>query len=250
MIRTRFNHAIALAALALTARGGAVAAQQLPPAAEVVEKYMQVTGGHALARFSGRHTITEMSMPAMGMTMTIEVWSARPNRMFSKTEMNGMSITSGFDGTTAWFSSPATGARILDGPEFKQVFDNSSFEGNVDFAKVYPTMETVGERTMEGHACWNVRMVSVSGTEVRQCFDKESGLLVGSTIDRQQTAMGEVTAEVVINEYGTFDGMRIPTRMTTTAAGQQIVTTVKSVSHAPIPDSLFVLPAEVRALRH
>ena len=249
MNRTRYGRAPGLAALAVIAQTAAASAQQLPPATEVVEKYMQVTGGHALARFSGRHMTVEMSMPAMGFTMTVEVWTARPNRMFSKTDMNGMTITSGYDGTTAWMSSPMTGAQIVSGPELKQILDNADFDGNYDFAKTYPTMETVGERTVDGHACWNVRMVSVSGTEVHQCFDKESGLLVGSTVDKQATAMGEVTAEVVINEYGTFDGIRIPTRMTTTAAGQQIVTTIKSMSHEPVADSLFVLPAEIRAQR-
>ena len=33
-------------------------------------------------------------------------------------------------------------------------------------------------------------------------------------------------------------------------AGQQLVTTVKSVSHAAIADSVFALPAEVKALQH
>jgi hypothetical protein len=250
MIRTRYGRSLGLAALALAVQAGTAAAQQLPPASQVVEKYVQAIGGHSTAEhFSTRHVTAEMSMPAMGMTMSMESWTARPNRSFSKMEMSGMSITSGFDGTTAWVNSPMSGPKILDGDEFKQAIDNANFDNNVDFAKVFPTMETVGERTVDGHACWNVRMVSANGTEVQNCFDKESGLLVGS-IAHQHTQMGEMTADIVMSDYKDFDGLKLPTRMTMTMGPQQVVTTIKSVSHAPVADSIFALPPEIKALQH
>jgi len=179
----------------------------------------------------------------------MESWTARPNRAFRKIEMSGMAMTSGYDGTTAWVNSPMTGPKILAGPELESALDNANFDNNVDFAKVFPTMETVGERTVNGSACWNVRMVSASGTEVHSCFDKASGLLVGS-IAKQQTDAGEVTTDVVMAEYRDFDGLKMPTRVTVNMRQQQIVTTVKSVSHAPVADSIFALPPEIKALQH
>jgi len=251
MTRTRFGRALGLSALALAVHAGPAAAQQLPPAAEVVEKYVQAIGVHDLAaRFQTRHVQAEMSMPAMGMTMTMESWSARPNRAFSKIDMAGMmTVTSGYDGTVAWVNSPMSGPKILDGPEFKTALDNANFDNNVDFAKVFPTMETVGERTVDGKACWNVRMVSANGTEVQNCFDKQSGLLIGS-IAKQHTQMGEVTADVVMSDYRDFDGLKLPTRTVVQMGPQQMVTTIKSVTHEPIADSVFALPPEIRALRH
>jgi hypothetical protein len=249
MIRTRFGRSLGLATLALAVQAGAAAAQQLPPASQVVETYVQAIGGRAAAeRFSARHVTAEMSMPAMGMTMTMESWIARPNRSFSRMVMSGMAITSGFDGTTAWVNSPMSGPKILDGDEFKQALDNANFDNNVDFAKVFPTMETVGERTVNGQPCWNVKMVTANGTEVHNCFDKTSGLLVGS-ISSPHTQMGKVTADIVMSDYRDFDGLKLPTRMTMTMGPQQVVTTIKTVSHAPIADSVFALPAEIRALR-
>jgi hypothetical protein len=249
MIRTRFARTLGLAALALAATAGAAAAQQFPPAAQVVQKYLQAIGGPAAAaRFSSRHVTAEMSMPSQGMTMTLETWTARPNRMLAKVGMGGMTMASGYDGTTAWATSPMSGPKILEGPELKSALDNANFDNNVDFAKVFPTMETIGERTVDGHACWNVRMVSANGMEVQNCFDKESGLLVGS-IAKQFSAMGEMTADIVMSEYRDFDGLKMPTRMTTSMMGQQLVTTIKSVSHEPVADSMFALPAEIRALK-
>ena len=142
-----------------------------------------------------------------------------------------------------------SGPQILDGVELKQAADNANFDNNVDFARVFSTMETVGERTVDGRACWNVRMVSATGIEVQNCFDKESGLLVGS-IAHQHTQMGEVTADIVMSDYKEFDGLKLPTRMTMTMGPQQVVTTIKSVSHAPVADSIFALPPEIKALQH
>jgi hypothetical protein len=247
MIRTRFGRSLGLAALALAVQAGAAAAQQLPPASQLVEKHLQAIGGRATAeRLSARHVTAEISTPTMGM-MQLESWMARPNRSFSRIVVSGRSITSGYDGSTAWRSSPISGPQVLQGAELKQAIDIANFDINVDFSRVFTTMETVGERTVDGRACWNVRMVSASGTEVHNCFDKDSGLLV-STAGKEHTRRGEMAVETVMGEYKEFDGLKMPTRMTRSVGTQQMVTTIKTVSHAPVPDSVFALPAEIKAL--
>lgn len=250
MIRIRFARSLGVAAVALAAAAGAAAAQGNPPAAEVVAKYLQAIGGRdAAARFASRHLTAEMSVPAMGVTAPMEIWYARPNRMLVKMDMAGMAVASGSDGTVVWANSPMTGPRILAGAERMMALDNANFDNNVDFAKVFPTMETVGERTVDGHACWNVRMVSAAGTEVQNCFDKESGLLIGS-IAKQPTEMGEATFDAVISDYRDFDGLKLPTRTVVSSSGQQLIRVIKTVSHGPVADSIFALPPEIRALQH
>ena len=121
MIRTRFGRALGLAALALAVHAGAAAAQQLPPAAQVVERYVQAIGGRDVAaRFHSRHVTAEMAMPAQGVTMTMESWTARPNKLFSKVGMSGMTMTTGYDGSVAWVNSPMSGPRT-DRPSFSRV---------------------------------------------------------------------------------------------------------------------------------
>ncbi|HVG45224.1 MAG TPA: hypothetical protein VM890_10855, partial [Longimicrobium sp.] len=215
----------------------------------IVEKYVDAIGGRAAAeRYASRHVTAEMTMPATGTTVEMEIWTARPQRvrMVSRSLTNGMTIASGYDGATAW-AIAGDRPQLLDRATFEEALGNARFDTNVDLAKTYPTMETLGERTVDGHACWNVRMVSADSTEVHNCFDKESGLLVGTVVPKQG---GGVLADVVLGGYRDFDGLRMPTHMTTTVNGQRMVTTLKSVSHAPIPDSVFALPPPVRALVH
>jgi hypothetical protein len=141
------------------------------------------------------------------------------------------------------------GPRILTGDEAKQVLETQTFDNGFDLAKVFPTMETIGERTVDGHPCWNVRMVTPGGIEVQNCFDKDSGLLVGATT-RQHTQMGDLQAESVMSDYRDFDGVKMPTKVVVNIGPQQLVTTIKSVTHEPLPDSTFALPPEVKALQH
>jgi len=244
MIRTRPGRGLAFAVFALAVQ--ACAGDGPPSASRVVEKYMRAIGGRdAAERFPARHLTAEMSIPATGTTVSMEVWTKPVSRILARTETNGTKITTGFDGTTAWAITPLTGARILDRATIGKSFDDLNFGTVVDFARAYPTMETLGERTVDGHACWNVRMVSKDGFEVRNCFDKDSGLLVSTVVPGTEGA-----ADMVMSDYRDFDGLRMPTRLTTTVNGQRTVTTIRSISHAPIADSVFAPPAEVRALMH
>lgn len=249
MTGTRFGRALGLAAF-LAIPTGLAAQQQLPSAQSIVEKYVQAIGGHdAIARQSTRHVTAEVSLPAMGMTMPVESYYARPNRVAVKMSMSGMEMAQGVDGTVAWSNSSMQGARIMDGPEGARALTMANFDNGFDFAKVFPTMETIGERTVDGHACWNVRMATAAGVEVQNCFDKDSGLLIASS-SKEQTQSGEMQMERTMSDYKDFGGVKIPTHETLTLGPQQIVTTVKSVTFEPLPDTTFALPAEVKALQH
>jgi Domain of unknown function (DUF4412)/Protein of unknown function (DUF620) len=248
MNRIPTGRALALAALALAAHAGTARAQQLPPAQQIVDRYVRAIGGRpAFARLASRHMVAEMSMS--GMTMQMETFTARPNKMVAVVSVSGMTITSGYNGQVAWQNSPMTGPRVLsEGAELKQVLDNAQFDRSLDPSASSTSMTTVGERTVEGRACWDVKIVSTNGIESTNCFDKETWLLV-ATRSRQVSQQGEIEVDAVVSDYKEFDGVKIPTRMVSSMMGQQVVMTVKSVSHAPIPASRFELPAEIRALQ-
>jgi hypothetical protein len=239
-----------LAALAITAAFSVpAAAQDLPPANQVVERYVQAVGGRAaFERHAHRTTEAEMSMPAMGLSMTVVVKQARPNRMVSTTEIPGMgTMASGYDGSVAWSMDPMSGVRLITGEELHQTLRQADFEANLDLARLFPEMETVERTTRGDRECWNVRMTDEHGVVVLNCFDVDTGLLLAG-VAQQTSPMGTVEVEMVFSEYREFDGIRMPTVTTMSMMGQQMVMTVRSVSHDPIPDSEFELPDQARAL--
>jgi len=249
-VRNSFGRPFALAAVALAMTAGAADAQQLPPAQQIADRYVEAIGGRAaVARHQHRRTVSEMTIPAAGVTMNSEVFTSSPNKMLLKVEATGMgNMSSGYDGTVAWANNAMQGPRVLDGAELKDVIRQADFIGEWDYAKSY-RMETVGEMTVGGRPCWNVKMTHIAtGLEQQNCFDKENGLLVRRSM-KTQGPMGEIQMDVTLSDYKEFDGIKLATRYVTAMDGQEIPSVVKSVTHEPIDPSVYALPAEIRALR-
>lgn len=239
----------AVCGLLVASLGGAAraASAQTPSGAEVVSRYVAAIGGEAaLERFTARHMVMEMEVPMVG-TMTMETFNARPNLVLVRMRMPGEGeMLRGYDGEVGWISSPGQGASILSGDELREVMRQADFDASHYHPGSFPTLETVGEAAVAGRACWEVRMVHRSGSESRNCFDKETGLLLGFTM-RRETAAGETEVASRVEDYREFDGMRMPTRLITDMMGMELVATVRSVSHAPIDRSVFELPPQLRA---
>lgn len=234
-------------ALALPA---AAAAQQLPPAKQLIDRYVEVTGGRdAYMKHRTRTTEIELEMPAMGMKMPMRVVQSAPNRMVSQAEMPGEAGTmrSGYDGTVGWQINPMAGPALMSGGELEQTVQQAEFYGTLNYDKLYRTMETTERTEMGGRPCYRVKLVTASGRESWQCFDTETGLMVASG-GKQESQMGTIDMTTLLSDYKEFDGVRIPTRATAQMMGQQMVTTIKSVSHAPVDASTFALPQEIQAL--
>lgn len=223
--------------------------QELPSASQIVERYIEAVGGRAaFERHQFRRSEIESSMPSAGLTMEVEVLQARPDLTLSRVTIPGAgTMTSGYDGEVAWSRDPMRGVRLLDGAELVQTRQQAHFDANLDFARIFPTMETMERTTMGDRPCYQVRMVTEDGVEVRNCFDTESGLLIGALVE-QTSATGTTTAELLFEDYRDVDGILMPMRTRVSTMGQVMVMTVKAVSHEPIDPAVFELPADVRAL--
>lgn len=248
----RFRRILTLASACLASAAVArpADAQRLPPARLVVERYVEAIGGRdAIRRAMHRHTVTEVAMADVGIRMTVETFQARPNLIFVQMEVPGVGpVTSGYNGLVGWTVNPLYGARLLEGSELAESLRQADFDGALDPSRSFPRMRTVGEKTVEGRPCWNVRLSSAGGTELQSCFDKQTGLMVGSTIRQVHEEEGLVQVESTISEYRDFDGIRMPMKYVTRVLGREMVTTVKSISHAPIAESVFTLPTAIQTI--
>lgn len=240
LIRTTWMRTAALAGAALALAAGPARAQELPPAREVITRYWDAVGGiEAVSAPQFRRTVGEMT--TTGMTMSVNFIQARPNRMVMRGEIPGLGVVEqGFDGTVGWMVLPGEGARLLQGPELREVQSQARFDANLRFDE-YPVMETVGRAEVDGRACWQVRMVTPENDEALGCFGVEDGYLLSiSVTEPEQTT-------ITFGAYRPFGALTLPSRTVITGGGQQMVLTVSSISHDPIPASDFEPPAEIRA---
>ena len=247
-MKHRFRRTLTLAALVMACSARGAAAQELPPAKQIIDRYVDAIGRGAMARQNFRHVVAEMSMPAMGGAMTMDLKYARPNRYVMTMEMPGLgAMRSGYDGARGWSVNPMAGAQLLEGKELEQLVRQADFDASLNMHTNFPHMQTVGRSTVNGQPCHRVRMVSVTQDTAFACFEVATGLM-SQMETRQASQMGEVHAVINLLDYKDFDGMKMPTRTVTQVMGQEMTMTVKSVSTEPIAPATFEAPAEVKAL--
>ena len=232
---------ISLAAVAAAMFAAPAAAQPLPSAQQVLDRYAQAIGGRdRVAAVQSRRLVYQVT--GGGMTIDMEAVQRRPNLGLAVMRTGMGEIRSGFDGSVAWAVNPM-GPMVLEGVQADEVRIRSAFDADVLF-DVYETIQTTERAEYGGKACWKVRMVAATGTEQFRCFDVETGLLVA--LEATQNGMPVLA---VYDEYKEFDGIKYPSRFTSSAMGDQAVTVLVRVDHGDVPVSEFALPDAVKALR-
>lgn len=232
---------ISVAAFAAAVFAAPAAAQPLPPAQQVLDRYAEAIGGREKAlSFQSRRLVYQVT--SGGMQIEMEAIQRRPNLGVVVMRTGMGEIRSGYDGQTGWMITPM-GPQLMEGAQADEVRIRSAFDADVLF-NVFDTLETTERAEYAGKACWKVRMVTATGVEATRCFDVQTGLLVA--LETTQNGM-PVTA--IHDEYREFDGLKYPSRFTSSAMGQEAVTTLVSVDHSDIPESEFALPEAVRGLR-
>jgi hypothetical protein len=238
-----------MATMAVLAAAAPVASQDaLPPAEQVIDRYVEAMGGRdaLLGHASSRSTGT-FAMPAAGITGTLVV-EAAPNRMASQVEIPGLGlIRNGFDGEVGWSVDPNLGPRLLDGLELAAMQENAHQLAALRDPSLFTVRETVEFTEMNGQPCYRVRLVWNSGRETFECYSVETGLMVAMSAS-QETPMGDIESVTFLEEYQEYGGILSPTRIRQQALGQEQVMTVDSIEYGVVGDDAFDPPASIRTL--
>jgi hypothetical protein len=236
------------AVVALLAAAAPLTAQDLPAASELIERYVEAMGGRdAILGHQNSRATGSFSMPAAGISGELEV-VADEGRVLERVEIGGLGTSfSGYDGEVGWSVDPNIGPRLLEGKELQALVESTQVENTLRGEEMFEVRETVELTEMNGQACYKVRLVSKSGRETIDCYSTETGLRV-AMISTQDTPMGAIEMTTLFDEYGDFDGMRVPTRMTQQLFGVEQVLIIESVEFGVAEDDDFVPPEVIRTL--
>ncbi|MBK8791912.1 MAG: DUF620 domain-containing protein [Holophaga sp.] len=230
-------------------KAAAVAAPQLPKAETLMEKYIEATGGRAI--YAKQRTAVAkgtMEITAMGLKGAMTLYRAEPNLSYTEIDFPSLGkMKEGFDGKVAWAFSAMQGPQIKEGDEKISAAREAHFHSE-NWKEIYKQVQTLGVETVEGKVCFKVELTPHQGSPTTNFYDQTSGLLIKS-VSTVKTAMGEITAELLLSDYRKVDGLLAPFKIVTTAAGQVILITLDSMAaNAPIPEGAFEPPAEIKAL--
>jgi len=243
---TRLKRITILAALA----GSLAAAQALPKAETILDRYVEVTGGKAAYQKHSHEKMTgTITIPEVGMTGNLTRYALAPDKEYSILQLGPLGkAESGFSNGVSWEKNAITGPRVKSGDEREQAAREATFNSQLEWRKLFPKAETLGAETVNGEDCYKVLVTPAAGKPETQFYSKKSGLLL-KTNATAVSQMGEVPVEVEVSDYKNFDGVLYPTRSKSKMGPQQLNITITDVSFDdPISADLFELPAEIKTL--
>ena len=221
----------------------------LPEAQTIIDRHVAAIGGkQALAARKSAHLVGSISVPANGMSGSVEVFAARPNKVLVKQSIAGVGeIAEGFDGTHAWSMNPMMGPMLASGDELKQRAQDADFDMALNMASRYTAMKTLEKTTFDGRECYKVSLTRKDGTEDIDYYDVATGLKAGS-VNTRKSPMGQITVTTTLSDYKKSGELMQPMTMKQSLQGIDMITTFTTVEYDKVDPAVFELPAQIKAL--
>ena len=242
------NRRIALILLTCAASG--FAADPLPSAESILDRYVQVTGGkQAYEKRKSEIAHSTVEFAAIGIKGSMIRYAAEPDKYYTSMEIEGLGkVEMGVTGGVAWENSALLGPRVKTGIERAEAIREGSMNSTLNWRKLFPKVENAGIESVDGEDCYKVIMTPAEGQPMIGYYQKKSGLQVKITTV-SSTQMGDIPVELIASDYKNFGGILEPAKVIQKAGPQEFTMTLDSVEVNPaIPPAQFALPAEVRKL--
>ncbi len=237
-----------IAALVLTASAN-LGAQPLD---EILAKNLAARGGLdrlkavQTARLTGRITFG----PGMEAPFTLE--RKRPRSMRSEFRLDGETGVQAFDGQNAWTLMPFAGQREperLEAEDRQQIEEQADFDGPlVDWKAKGHALELLGRESVDGVACWKLRLTTKAGA-VRTIFLDGATFLETKSVGRRVFGGNEIEFESALSDYRDVDGLKLPFAISAgplNASERQRIRFERIELDVPIDDARFAMPAVSR----
>jgi hypothetical protein len=234
----------------LVATASAATADDLPAAAEVLDAYVEATGGKAAYdKIDNRVTHATLESPGQGIALDLTIYAAKPgvNYTIIESELTG-TITKGTDGEIVWENSATLGPQIKEGQEKTDFLRESRFDKLAAWRELYPEVECVGVEPVDEKPAHKVVATPADGKPQTLWFDQASKLLVKFEFI-SESPMGTIPLENYLSDYRAVDGLLLPHLARIVVLGQERVVTTESIEqNVDLPADRFDLPGEIRAL--
>lgn len=250
----RFRWAAIAGALAVSSLLPAMAQpdENLPDARQILDRYVEVTGGKAAyEKIRTRVSTGTIEFKSAGVKGPLVVYQAAPDKRYQVGELPGVGqVEEGAKGDLAWGRDPINGPRVKEGDERLESLRDAVFNPEIHWQKQYSEVKTVAREPVGERECFKVMLQPrQGGVPETRWYDVESGLLL-KVLGRYTTEMGAIDVELRLDDYRDIAGVRVPHRLTQIVLTfEQTVQYDKIEHNVEIPDDRFEPPADVKAIR-
>lgn len=241
---------LAIVGALLLSAGTAFGQADLPKAEDLIDKYIEATGGKAArAKVKARLIKGTLEIPAMNAKGDLTVYQMRPNMSYVVVDVPNLTHQEkGYDGQVAWQRESRAGLRLLEGAELEEMRHESDFDNELNWRDRYAKAETVDVENVEGSPAYKVELTDKNGQKTLQYFDKNTHLLV-RTDSIFESQMGPIPVEAYISDYRKNGDLLQSYKQRQVTAGMEQIVTIASIELNPqFEKERFALPEDVKAL--
>lgn len=226
---------------------------ELPSASEIVDKYIEATGGReAYEALESQRATGTVEIAEMGLKGTVEVYQQAPDKMLVVMNLPGRGeIRRGVNGDVGWMSDPTYGVRLLTEPEMKDALRDADPNTILNIEENYESVEVKGVEDVKGEQAYHLVFTPKDeGNPTDHYYSVESGLLI-KTAQTQSSPLGDVRSEAFLSDYKEVgdNGLKQPHTNTAVAMGVEQVMTIEEVEiNGEIAADRFAIPDDVKAL--
>ena len=222
----------------------------LPSAAEVISRYVAVTGGpEGYAAVHSRRASGTFALPDLGINGTESILLRDDGHALITIDVPGIGVVKqGLTDGIVWSIHPTDGPKVLSGVEAETTRRSFALAPETTLDG-YRSADVVGVADVNGRPAFEMRLVSDGDVRETRFYDTETGLLVKSTAIVPSDA-GELNVTTFYTDYEDVPPVRLPMKVRQTMSGvspEQTLTKVEN--NVELPDALFALPPEIVALQ-
>jgi outer membrane lipoprotein-sorting protein len=211
---------------------------------EILEKMIEAQGGRKAIEAIKTTTLSgSMQIVQMNMTGSINMYQKEPNKTRMDIEIMGMNITQAFDGTTAWFTNPQTGASEEMPEKQAKYFKKQALGRDVllNPKKLGITYKFKGKEKINDKEYLVLEQIHPDDYTVTIYVDAQTYLTYKSKSTTLNQVEAEVEAESINSDYKKVDGVMIAHSITVFQGGQEYMKfTVNEITfNSDLEDAFF-----------
>ena len=227
-------------------------AQTKPPTAEeILDRFIQVTGGRAAyEKLHNEVIMGTIEFVEAGIKGKTAEYKAEPDKSYRVVDLADVGkVEAGTDGSVAWEHSSETGPRIKTGEEKATALREASFNAALRWHDLYDKVECLGEEKINAQLCHKVVLTPKDGKPITQYYDEKSGLLIKVEMTSLTPTMGMIPTESLLDDYRSVEGIMIAHNLRRKVLGQEIIIRIESAQfNVDMPKDRFDLPADIKKL--
>lgn len=212
-----------------------------PPADQLLEKYVQVSGGAAaIDKVTSR--VMKGTIDFGGKSLPVDIYAKEPSERISFTHMpEGDSVTA-FNGHEGWLSTPGRPLREMHGSDLDGAAIDADLQLATHFKQMFTEVRMQGTEKVGDQDTYVVVGRRENKPPIILYFDKQSGFLV-RLVRYGETALGWLPTQIDYADYRDSDGVKVPYRWTLARpSGRFTIQVADLKQNVAVDDAKFVKP--------